>query len=68
MVSEHKTEIMKQLFTILPLIRGGGAMEQELAQLLESHMDKSPFNKSSLDLWLRGKEEEIKVLVHTMTR
>ncbi|CAI8044660.1 Verrucotoxin subunit beta [Geodia barretti] len=62
MVSEHKTEIMKQLCTILPSIRGGEAKEQELAQLLESRMYKSPFNKSSLELWLRGKEEEIKVL------
>ena len=62
MISEHKTDFMKKLSTVLPSIRGGGAKEQELAQLLESRMHKSPFNKGSLELWLRGKEEELKVL------
>ena len=62
MVSEHKTDFMKRLSAVLPSIRGGGAKEQELADLLEDRMHKSPFNGSSLELWMKSKEEEAKVL------
>ncbi|XP_003388519.1 PREDICTED: verrucotoxin subunit beta-like [Amphimedon queenslandica] len=61
MIKEHKTDFMKQLSEVLPTIRGGGAEEQQLADLLRE-IHKSPFNTSSLDKWIKIKEEEIKTL------
>lgn len=61
MIIEHKTGFMKQLSTILPSIRGGGAAEQDLASMLETR-HQSPFNTTSLGSWLTEKEGEIKVL------
>ena len=62
MIKEHKTDFMKRLSAVLPSIRGGGTKEQELASLLEKNVHSSPFNSSSLEGWIKSKEEEIKVL------
>jgi hypothetical protein len=67
MISEHRTDLMKQLALILPSIRGGGVNEKELATLLETCVHKSPFNMNSLNTWLKGKEEEVKVLTQYLT-
>ena len=65
MIKEHRTEFMKRLSAVLPTIRGGGAEEQQLADLL-GEIDKSPFNTSSLEEWIKIKEDEIKVLTQYM--
>ena len=62
MITEHKLDFMKKLSFMLPLIRGGEVNEQELADLLKTQMHASPFNPSSLELWMKSKEEETKVL------
>ena len=61
MITEYKTNFMKQLSLILPKIRGGELEEQELADTIMT-VHKSPFNERSLKSWLDAKEEEIKVL------
>ena len=60
MIKEHRTDFMKRLSAVLPTIRGGGAEEQQLASLL-GEIHKSPFNTSSLQEWIKRKEEEIKI-------
>ena len=61
MITEYKTNFMKQLSLILPKIRGGELAEQELADIIMT-VYRSPFNERSLKSWLDAKEEEIKVL------
>ena len=66
MISEYKVGIAKRVSTILPQIRGGGTEEKKLVEVFEQH-HSSPFNQHSLSLWLRGKEQEEKVLQQYLT-
>ncbi|XP_028328906.1 uncharacterized protein LOC114479436 [Gouania willdenowi] len=61
MCSEFKLELQRKLATKLPLIRGGGAEEAELADILMKR-HASPFNSKSLSEWMDCKEKEISML------
>ena len=61
MVNEYKIDFMKKLCNVLPNIRGGGAEEQDLADLI-GPVQNSPFEQSLLSAWLNHKEGEFKVL------
>ncbi|XP_028328301.1 uncharacterized protein LOC114479060 [Gouania willdenowi] len=58
MCSEFKLDLQQKLATKLPLIRGGGAEEAELADILIKR-HASPFNSKSLSEWMDCKEKEI---------
>ena len=65
-VAEFKLGFTKQLSTLLPLVRGGGSEERELANIL-THMQKSPFSRESITAWLDGKEGDVRALSQYLT-
>ncbi|KAM4552436.1 cytolytic toxin-alpha-like [Odontesthes bonariensis] len=58
MSGEFKVEFQRNLAKMLPSIRGGGAEEAALAEILEKRVS-SPFNNTSLNEWLDCKEREM---------
>ena len=61
MVKRFKTNFSKKLCAILPKIRGEGAEESDLAELISS-VQESPFNFKDMQKYLIGKNKEIKQL------
>ena len=59
--NRFKMSFMKKLSQLLPKIRSYGAEEMELADLI-SLVNESPFEFGELEIYLRGKEKEIKQL------
>lgn len=61
LIKRFKTHFSKKLAEILPKIRGQGAEEIDLADLISS-VHASPFNFKSMERYIRGKSKEIKQL------
>ena len=61
LIKHFRTKFSKDLAAILPKIRGQGAEETELAELISS-VHASPFNSKDMDKYLKGKCKEIKIL------
>lgn len=61
LVKRFKTNFSKKLCAILPKIRGQGAEESDLAELISS-VHASPFNFKDMEKYLKGKNKEIKQL------
>ena len=61
LIKRFKTKFSKDLAAILPKIRGQGAEEIELAELISS-VHASPFNSQDMDKYLKGKNKETKQL------
>ena len=61
MIDVYKIDFQKQLLHVLPKIRGGGAEESELANILKER-ECSPFKEQGLYQWLEQKQSEGKVL------
>ena len=60
-VSRYKIFFQKKLLPLLPSIRGGGAEESELAEVLQGK-EASPFAQSRMDSWVEKKGKESKKL------
>uniref|UniRef100_A0A8C9R1A5 SNTX thioredoxin-like domain-containing protein n=1 Tax=Scleropages formosus TaxID=113540 RepID=A0A8C9R1A5_SCLFO len=61
MCLQYKSIFQTSLSEILPLIRGGGKGERELAEILKKKQ-QSLFNSNTLQKWLDSKEREIDIL------
>jgi len=61
LIKRFKTNFSKDLAAVLPKIRGQGAEETELADLISS-VHASPFNSKDMEKYLKGKNKEIKQL------
>ncbi|CAJ0950482.1 unnamed protein product, partial [Mesorhabditis belari] len=61
LLTEFNLDLKKKLLPILPKIRGGGASEQKLVDLLEQ-VQKSPFAPIHLQRWIEKKENEVNML------
>ncbi|KAK8735621.1 hypothetical protein OTU49_005472 [Cherax quadricarinatus] len=61
MIIIYKLEFQRQLAVLLPSIKGGGAEESQLADLLKKK-EASPFSYLNLHTWLQDKEKLIKIL------
>jgi hypothetical protein len=61
LIKRFKTNFSKKLCAILPKIRGQGAEESVLAELISS-VHASPFNFKDMEKYLKGKSKEIKQL------
>ncbi|KAK8720026.1 hypothetical protein OTU49_013616, partial [Cherax quadricarinatus] len=61
MINIYKQEFQNQLAKLLPSIKGGGAEESQLADLLKKKK-ASPFNYLNLHTWLQDKKKLIKIL------
>ncbi|XP_048376331.2 uncharacterized protein LOC125446648 [Stegostoma tigrinum] len=61
MCQEYKLVFQKALCRVLPSIRGGGAEEGLLVDILKNK-ERSPFKHQALVKWLDGKEREMNVL------
>ncbi|KAK7933665.1 hypothetical protein WMY93_004561 [Mugilogobius chulae] len=59
--SEFKQGLQKVVGQKLPLIRGGGEEEAELAEILKKR-SSSPFSRECLNQWISCKEKEIHLL------
>ncbi|ROL18766.1 Neoverrucotoxin subunit beta [Anabarilius grahami] len=59
--SIYKTVFQKAVARVLPAIRGGGAKEEKLADILEIHYS-SPFNADKLNQWLHDAKSELNLL------
>lgn len=64
-VNRFKMNFVKELSSILPTIRGGGAEEKELAELISS-VERSPFNSKETIKYLHGKSKEINILAQQL--
>ena len=61
LIKRFKTNFSKDLSAMLPKIRGQGAEEADLAELIAS-VQSSPFNPKDMEKYLKGKSKEIKQL------
>ncbi len=61
LINRFKIKFMKKLASILPKIRGQGAEEEDLANLISS-VHASPFNFKDLEKYIKGKSKEMKQL------
>lgn len=61
MLDAYRMKVTKQLAVLLPKVRGGGAEESKLAEIIQNDK-KSPYSYRSLSMWLGKKEREIKRL------
>lgn len=66
-ISGHKLRLVKRISALLPKIRGGGAEEAQLAEVLREN-NASPFSPHQLSTWLRNKEKEEKLLASYLGR
>ncbi|CAF1372558.1 unnamed protein product [Didymodactylos carnosus] len=62
-ISEFESNTKRKLLEILPKIRSGNMEEKELANLFKQ-VDRSPFNKQNLEVWLEKKAQEIEILTN----
>uniref|UniRef100_A0A8C4TSH4 Uncharacterized LOC114644947 n=1 Tax=Erpetoichthys calabaricus TaxID=27687 RepID=A0A8C4TSH4_ERPCA len=60
-LNQYKCIFQKDLARVLPNIRGGGANEEQLADILKKK-EESPFNKCAITTWLDKREKEISML------
>ena len=60
-ISSYRSAILRRLSTLLPQVRGGGADETKLAELIEEN-GISPFSYDHLSSWIKGKEIEVSTL------
>ena len=62
-IIQYKMLISTRINQLLPAIREGGENEAQLADVIKSKEDsKSPFSSNHLSLWIKRKQQEIKVL------
>ena len=60
-ISRYKIFFQKKLLPLLPSIRGGGAEESALGDILKEK-EGSPFAQTCIDAWIEKKENEMKRL------
>ena len=60
-ISRFKIFFQKKLLPLLPRIRGGGAGESALGDILEEK-ERSPFAQTRMDAWIEEKKKEIQRL------
>ena len=65
LIGGYRADLQKNLAALLPKVRGGGADEVMLAEILKEN-SSSPFSRQSLSSWIGGKEKEIKILAGYM--
>ena len=61
LIDGFRVNMMKNLSTLLPKVRGGGEEEAKIAELLEINR-KSPFSCEKVTSWINGKEKEVSTL------
>ena len=61
LIVSYRSTTLKHLSTLLPQVRGGGAEESKLAELLEENRT-SPFSYEKLSSWINGKKKEASTL------
>ena len=61
LICSYRIKLLKELSTLLPQVRGGGADEIKLAELLEENK-MSPFSCEQLSSWISSKEIEASTL------
>lgn len=62
-IAEFKITFSKKLSYLLPRIREGGEEESQLAEVfISKEASGSPFSNQQLTLWIKTKQQEIKVL------
>ncbi|XP_071539262.1 uncharacterized protein [Panulirus ornatus] len=61
LIATYKLEFQRRLSTLLPVIRGGGAEESDLAAILRDK-ESSPYSQQALHLWIQSKEKQLKIL------
>ncbi len=66
-ISGHRSNLVKRFSVLLPKIRGDGAEEAELADLMRES-DSSPFSPIQLSSWLKGKEKEEQLLASYLSK
>ncbi|XP_055037262.2 verrucotoxin subunit beta [Misgurnus anguillicaudatus] len=64
---KYKLNLMKDLGSLLPKLRGKFLEETALIDLLREH-EESPFNRNALEQWLKEKEEESDVIKILLTQ
>ncbi|KAL0168489.1 hypothetical protein M9458_036711, partial [Cirrhinus mrigala] len=62
-----RLSLMKKLGSLLPKIRGKFIEDTALIDLLNDH-EKSPFERSALEQWLKEKEEESDIIKSLLTQ
>ncbi|MBN3289479.1 STXA protein, partial [Polypterus senegalus] len=67
MLNQYKCIFQKDLARVLPNIRGGGANEEHLADILKKK-EESPFNKCAITTWLNKREKEISMLTNVFNQ
>uniref|UniRef100_A0A8C4XI18 Fibronectin type-III domain-containing protein n=1 Tax=Erpetoichthys calabaricus TaxID=27687 RepID=A0A8C4XI18_ERPCA len=66
-LNQYKCIFQKDLARVLPNIRGGGANEEQLADILKKK-EESPFNKCAITTWLNKREKEISMLTKVFSQ
>ena len=61
LIEQFRMDLVKKIAELLPRIRGSGAEEKELADLIGS-VQKSPFSPNQMANYIRSKEKELKLL------
>ncbi|KAK8720265.1 hypothetical protein OTU49_013464 [Cherax quadricarinatus] len=61
LITTYKCELQRLLSLLLPSIKGGGAEESLLADILRKN-EESPFSYHNLQTWVQDKEEIVQVL------
>ncbi|XP_039591971.1 uncharacterized protein LOC120515227 isoform X2 [Polypterus senegalus] len=67
MLNQFKYTFQNELARVLPNIRGGNAIEEELANILKKK-EESPFKKCVITTWLDKREKEITMLRSFLNR
>jgi len=60
-INVYKSNITKQLASLLPRVRGGEAQEADMTKILKAN-DASPFRSQTMLSWLKKKVREISLL------
>lgn len=66
LITQFKTDIVAKMAQLLPRIRGEGAEEKELAEII-SHINESAFSPEHVEKFLKGKKKEVQVLAQHLT-
>ena len=61
LISGYRTDLEKNLATLLPKVRRGETDETKVAEILKRN-NLSPFSRQTLSGWISGKETEVKIL------
>ena len=61
LIEQFRMDLVKNIADLLPKIRGSGAEEKKLANIL-SNVHKSPFSHDQMDEYIKSKDKELQLL------